>query len=266
MKTREMIPPHLQLRDMQEMQDDPPSLIMERYILQLFYHKSVCILHRKYWKSTATDTLQSTYFYSRKTCITSAMALLDHQATMHRSSQPSGKMRRMKWCHFSLANHDFLLAAMIVCLDLMSIIRSDPESGLPDCIISETEKIDTIKRSKAIWTEVVGECRDARRAVDILTGVLSKLSARFEDKKILNTNGTEIPISASATNPTADSLRFSPYFTDQFGLGIPLIADAPTADNIPMEGSFLESFGSDPDLCTDFDWVRLLDVLLSGFC
>ena len=194
----------------------------------------------------------------------SAMALLDHQASMHRASQPGGIMRRMKWFHFSLTNHDFLLAAMIVCLDLMS--RSNPQSGLPDCIIPDIEKINAIKGSKAIWTDVVGECKDARRAVDILTGVLRKLSARFEDKRILTTNINDIPISASATNPTADSLRFSPYFTDQFGLGIPLIADLPPADDIQMQGSFLDSLESDSNIPADFDWVSSLSVTLPSSC
>ena len=37
---RVMIPPHLQLRTLEAMKDDPPSRIMERYIIQIFYPHS----------------------------------------------------------------------------------------------------------------------------------------------------------------------------------------------------------------------------------
>jgi hypothetical protein len=39
MEARANIPPHLQLRTLEEMANDPPYRVMERYIMQLFYHK-----------------------------------------------------------------------------------------------------------------------------------------------------------------------------------------------------------------------------------
>jgi hypothetical protein len=262
MEARELIPSHLQLRLLEEMQDDAPSLILERYIIQLFYHKAVCLLHRKYWKSSPTDS-DETFFYSRKASIASAMTLLSHQATMHRACRPGGPLTNMKWYHFAITNHDFLLAAMIICLDLISIERArrEPEPSTYDCIVPDIDKLSAIQRSRTIWSEVIDDCKDAKRAVSILSGVLGKLSTKAEEMK----NSAPEPISASATNPTADSLRFSPYFTDQFGIGIPLVADPPNGvdtvmhDNMPSSEGILDTLGSDwQTLPADFDWVRFL--------
>ena len=114
MEARELIPPHLQLRTLEEMRDDAPSQILERFIIQIFYHKAICLLHRKYWKSSPADS-DGTFFYSLKTSLASAMSLLNHQDTMHRACRPGGPLVSMKWYHFAIFNHDFLLAAMIIC-------------------------------------------------------------------------------------------------------------------------------------------------------
>jgi hypothetical protein len=163
----------------------------------------------------------------------------------------------MKWYHFPITNHDFLLAAMILCLDLMSIIRRGDRPDVPDFFIAESAKFQAIQKSRAIWAEIVDDCRDARRAVSILTSVLNKLSAtKEEQKKAANAPETKDILSASATNPNVDSLRYSPYFTDQFGLGIPLIAGQPTEVDVNMETDFLETLGSDLKIPGDFNWVR----------
>ena len=40
MEARANIPPFLELRTLEEMANDPPSRVMERYIMQLFYNKA----------------------------------------------------------------------------------------------------------------------------------------------------------------------------------------------------------------------------------
>lgn len=54
---------------------------------------------------------------------------------------------------------DFLLAAMILSLDILSIDQS-PEAS-PSNFLLEVEKHDAIKRSRIIWTEVLDHCKDA---------------------------------------------------------------------------------------------------------
>ena len=258
MEARANIPTHLQLRTLGEMANDPPSRVMERYILQLFYHKAICLLHRKYWSAVPSQTVHNTWYYSRQSCVGSSLALLDHQATMHRAAQPGGLLQNMKWHHFPITNHDFLLAAMILCLDLKSIAQRGDKNDIPDCLIPESDKIQAIRNSRATWAQVVDDCRDARRAVNILTSVLNKLSShREEQKRAVNALETKDVLSASCTNPNVDSLRYSPYFTDQFGLGIPLLADQPTGVDTNMETDFLDTLGSDFTMPEGFNWVRI---------
>lgn len=156
----------------------------------------------------------------------------------------------------------------------MSIQRSkkDPTWNSYDCIVPEIDKLNAIEKSRSIWSEVVDDCKDAKRAVNILNGVLSKLTMKAEEIKNSGPSKAEIPISASATNPTADSLRYSPYFTDQFRLGIPLIADQPSGGDTVMRdavlatGGILDTLGSDLHLPADFDWVSKHTFHLNNLC
>ena len=260
METRNIIPSHLQLRTLSEMAHDPPSKIMERYILQAFWHKSVCVLHRKYWNSKPShhQANEGPFFYSRKTCVASSMELLGFQESMHQASRPGGCLFTMKWYNFTSTKHDFLLAAMVICLDLMSTNNFGCDAQGQVCTVTPAEKLNAIHKSRAIWAEIVDESLDAKRAVSILDAVLKKLSAKMQDQTQKDGfTAMDAPVSASATNPTVDTLRYSPYFTDQFGLGVPLIAEPQIEEDIFMQNSVLNSLGSDFMAPSDFDWVCL---------
>ncbi|KAH8687675.1 hypothetical protein BGZ60DRAFT_362754 [Tricladium varicosporioides] len=254
MQAREGIPPHLKLGTLEEMKDDPPPLIMEKYILELFYHKAICVLHRKFWDGAPANTPKGTFYYSRKTCVSSALSLLHHQALMHRGCQPGGPLVKMKWYHFAITNHDFLLAAMILCLDVMSM-RKIVWAGveLPDCVITEEEKLSGIRQSREIWGDIVDDCRDAKRAVAILDAVLVKLSAKKEAERPMNTlPPLQVPVPTS--NQNLESLRCHQYFTNTFGFGMPNPGPLSGGD-IVMQDDFLDTVGPDLTIPQDFNWV-----------
>jgi hypothetical protein len=117
--------------------------------------------------------------------------------------------------------------------------------------------LNAIKRSREIWAEVIDECRDARRAVNILASVLKKLMTKIETLNLTLPAPLQIsaPLSASATNLHQDPFRYSPYFTDQFGLGIPLIGKDTTNNDTVMEDDFLDTLGSDLTIPAEFNWV-----------
>lgn len=174
----DMIPSYLQVRPLDGMQNDRPSRVMERYLLMLLYNKVICLLHRKYWNERTQDAPNECAFhYSRKTCVSSAMVLLEQQSAMHQASQPGGVLAAMKWYHFPVANHDFLLAAMILSLDLMGLANDPNLHG--DCIIEAFEKFHNIKKSRDIWAEIVDDCKDARRAVRLLDRIIPTLIVGF---------------------------------------------------------------------------------------
>jgi len=171
---------------------------------------------------------------------------------MHHASAAGGCMEKMKWYHFSIINHDFLLAAMIVSLDLMSFLKVNG-AVRAECWISGLERLNAIKRSREIWAKAIDECRDARRAVTILTSVLKKLSTKVDALSFAPLENSA-PLSASAINPVIDPLKYIPYCTTQFGQGIPLIGKDPT-NNDTMEVDFLDTLGSDLTVPAEFNWV-----------
>ncbi|KAG4436745.1 hypothetical protein IFR05_007763 [Cadophora sp. M221] len=256
----QMIPSHLQFGTLDEMKNDLSSRIMEKFILKSFWHKSVCILHRKYWDCAPTDTPQNAqWVYSRKSSLVSALAMLELQKTMHQASAPGGCMSKMKWYHFSITNHDFLLAAMIICLDLMSV-------EVPECVMPAEQKLDAIRKSRAIWVEIVDDCRDAKRAVKVLTAVLEKLSKKFtyhatatsrsSASQALALNTTSAAFEpANQTNQNVDSLRYNAYFTEHVGLGMPSLSEeSPSNSDSLMQDNFLDVFSADLTMPSDFDW------------
>lgn len=250
---RLMIPPYLQLGTPDEMKDDPPSRIMERYILQVTYHKAVCILHRRFWDIRPTENTTGTDFYSPNSCIRSSISLLEHQAAMHCASATGGCLEKMKWYQFSLINHDFLLAAMIVSLDLMSFLKGNGIDR-PDLWISGLERLNAIKRSKDIWAEVIDKCRYARRAVVILTSVLEKLSSKVDSLSLLAPENSAL-LSASLRNSFVDSLSHNIHSTTQFEQWISPIQQDHTNNETFAEVGSLETFGSDLALPAEFNWV-----------
>ena len=267
MAAREKLPPRLQLRAIEDMRNDPPSLIMERCIIQQFYHKAICLLHRKYWRSSPTDS-DGSFFYSLKVSLGSAMALLNLQELMHRASQPGGPLKSMKWYHFAITNHDFLLAPMIVCLDLMNIqinrqnAKHTPKSH--SCLVMEIEKLNAVEKSRTIWSEVVNDCKDAKRAVNILDSVLGKLKLKVEESQSSLPSNPQMPLSAS--NPGADCLKFNPSFTTQYPFGLPMVANPPDLSGTVMRDDtisswgFLDTLGSDLNMPANFDWVSFMTL------
>ncbi|KAL3422558.1 fungal specific transcription factor domain-containing protein [Phlyctema vagabunda] len=283
MKMREEVPAHLHLKSLQEMHGDASHVILERYVIQQFYHKSICVLHRKYWN---VASLEPGGLYSRFTCVASAISLLDLQATMHEASVPGGLLEKIKWYHFSIANHDFLLAAMILSLDLVCEQKSVDEEAAKTTYLSwatPSEKILTLKRSLAVWTDVAEECSDAKRAIHIFNAVLKELRSKPEYSQFFSPQPDPLPsLTAVQKDPAAGSAQpenagqwnTDPFFQKQFsisvpGTGIPGNEDTVAAsenfngNSLALDGGLWEAFGTDMDLPTDFDW-EAWDQFING--
>ena len=126
-ETRATHPPLLQMRSFHESARDPANQIMQRLGLEMIYLRSLFVLHRRF---IAKARENPRYAYSRRTCIDASMELLSHQATLRQESQPGGRLRSVKWYISSLTTHDFLLAAMLVCLDLYHTMESERKGSI----------------------------------------------------------------------------------------------------------------------------------------
>jgi hypothetical protein len=79
------------------------------------YRKSLCVLHRTY---LSFDKSNARFRSSRDICRDSALRILDLHAEFDREAQPGGRLHEDRYMVSSLTLHDFLIAAMVISLDL----------------------------------------------------------------------------------------------------------------------------------------------------
>lgn len=94
---------------------DDGHTIMHRLILELMYRKTLCILHRQYLSVKKED---ARYNVSREICRDAASRIMDLHIEFDQELRPGGRMYEDRFMVSSLTLHDFLVAAMIICLDL----------------------------------------------------------------------------------------------------------------------------------------------------
>lgn len=178
-------PPLLKMRTFQESARDPANLIMQRLGLEMVYLRSLFVLHRRF---IARGRESPRYAYSRRTCLDAAMELLDHQATLHRESQPGGRLRSVKWYISSLTTHDFLLSAMLVCLDLYHTAESErkarstnqPTSPLVADVYDKGRReqmLQAVEHCITIWEAVRDQSMEAYKGSVALRVMVENLKA-----------------------------------------------------------------------------------------
>lgn len=168
------LPAFLRIRTMNMSIMDPADLIMQRYNLELLYQKARCVLHRKYLIINRSDLR---YAYSRWSCVDAATQILRHQNDIYHETQPGGQLHRDRWFVTSLTSHDFLLAAMILCLELSSKTGQDSSSNVhpsSDSLRFEGrhELLRALETSYSIWMAFNEVSPEARKASKVLEAML----------------------------------------------------------------------------------------------
>ncbi|KAI9669011.1 MAG: hypothetical protein M1831_000603 [Alyxoria varia] len=195
-EVRTHIPPHLQMKSREEQAFDSPSIIMQRHTLDLLYHKGQVMLHRKFLTKAREN---SKFDYSRRTCIDSCMEMLNHQFTLHTECQPGGVIHKLPWSVTStLAHGDFLLAAMMVCLDMYFTAEAESKGEATDEGNQwTTERRDSmfsaIENAVSIWDSLRDQSMEAYKASTILTVMLDKLRNHRTLRQQLNANFSFVP-------------------------------------------------------------------------
>ena len=214
-----LVPSHLQHQSAEDSTLDPANLIMQRYSLDLLYHKSQCALHRKYL-SRARESPR--YAYSRRTCIDACMEMLGHQFTLHAECAPGGRLRAVTWTTTtSLTTHDFLIAAMIVCLDLYHTAQAEAQghtSGeMYEWAVERREAMfEVIKRAVAIWETLKDTSMSAYKASTILKIMLEKLQNHQILRQQLHNNFSFV----STANGVAPDGHVAPEHSAAMTLGM----------------------------------------------
>ncbi|KAI7070291.1 hypothetical protein KC317_g22309, partial [Hortaea werneckii] len=155
------VPPSLQMpEDSTAIITDPPEQLMCRFNLDLLYLKTKTVLHRRYmlvpYEKLSPSEQEFGIGASRRLCTECALRVLQHHHTIYTASQVGGQLESVKWYMGSISTHDFLLAAMIICLEL-SKQMSDPAFGRhPETMLACPRRgamMEALERSQKIWSE-----------------------------------------------------------------------------------------------------------------
>lgn len=175
------LPPHLRPRPLADAPLDPASLLLQRLHLDVLHHKTRCVLHRRFLARARTNPR---YAPSRRAAIDAAMALLRTQALLHREARPGGRLHALHRFVSALQRSDFLLGAMIVCLELNSEASASSAAaggaGRYDrCFWTAAQRADMVgalEEALALWE--AEPSIEAFKAAKILRIMLEKLRAQ----------------------------------------------------------------------------------------
>ena len=153
------IPPVLNLPDINEIVTDPPEQLMCRINLKLLVLKTRIILHRNFMLIPLEQLSEAEQARgigtSRMICVESALEVLYLQHSIHAESQLGGKLYTVQWYMGSISTHDFLLAAMVVCLNLSQQISEDDQLRLIGNALwcpRRQAMADALEKSYELWT------------------------------------------------------------------------------------------------------------------
>jgi hypothetical protein len=176
----ETIPPNMQMRDFSQSIADPIDIVMQRYSRELLYQKCRSVLHRRFISMGRRDP---TYSYSRLACLDSAARTMRHQYVLHIESQPLGRLSKDRWLFTSLTTHDFLLAAMILCLELSYMLKSEKSPSQEAPIqqgFTKEQLLEILRTSRRIWEQHRRESAEANRAFQIISRMLTMATGTSE--------------------------------------------------------------------------------------
>ncbi|CAO1606326.1 hypothetical protein XANCAGTX0491_009825 [Xanthoria calcicola] len=236
-EARAELPPHLRLRPLEDCGDGDGAIIMQRYFLSMLYHKGQCVLHRKFLSRAREN---NKYAHSRRTCVDSSMELLAHQATLHYESQPGRRLHDVRVQLSSLTSHDFLLAAMIISLDLGQGAEADRQGRDSADLYTwgaerREEMIRALETSIEIWKETRDTSMESYKASEILTVMINKIRTCVQ----ANANGRQAPMTPFPFPSMTNGNTTSPY-------GPPQIEDKPE-HSAAMTLGMLSSGGLTPN-------------------
>ncbi|KAK1456158.1 fungal specific transcription factor domain-containing protein [Colletotrichum cuscutae] len=168
-RAHEEIPPVLRDRSFTLSVEDTVDLIMQRLWIELMYLKARIVLHRRYFTLGRKDIR---FAHSRFACINAATKILEIQFNVNEEYKPGGRLSRERWFVSSLSTHDFLLADMMLCLELSHLLR--PEGRNTTGIhIDKEPLLSILQASRDIWKSNRKDSSEAVRAFKILSRMLS---------------------------------------------------------------------------------------------
>ncbi|RVX72164.1 hypothetical protein B0A52_04762 [Exophiala mesophila] len=243
------IPPFLAMKPLCLSMSDEPYLIFQRINIELMYRKNLMILHRNY---ISYERSNPGYEHSRNTALEASLQVLELQADLDNAAKPGGLLHHDEWVPSSVNYHDFLLAAMIACLDLYESHRQGVYVNIDGSARdTQVRTCRALSIAHGIWLSRVNSDKDALRAATMLGVMFTKFpipSGALEDLSQENSNF--IP-SDSQNGSYVSSLEFTD--TSKTGSGASHFQEPPD-DNAAFEALLKDS---------ELDW-GMIDKFIMG--
>lgn len=173
---RDSLPSLYKVKPVGESLLDSPSTILRRMSIDQMLHSGLCVLHRRLLPLAPSNPEHS---HSRKTVIDAALLLLDYQATTHYQSGPAGPWAGYSWLATSVIRHDYLLAAMLICLDLRQGIDGITDLASSDITLwghdRHEEMVTALETSYHVWRASKDISIDAFRASEAVAVLLKTI-------------------------------------------------------------------------------------------
>jgi hypothetical protein len=169
------------------------------------------------------------------------MEMLRHQATLHNESRPGGRLSSVKWFVSSLTSNDFLMAAMIVALDLYQSAEAERQGRRASNDVYDwsherrTNMLQTLENSRSIWATLQDSSMEALKAYGVLSAMLGSLQSHEAQLRqaTASANGFESKPYASNSVTNGDDASVAPEHSAAMTLGL-LSSGAMTGDAANM--------------------------------
>lgn len=220
---RAQFPPHLKISPLYDI-SEPPQDYMTRFHLDILYQKILCVLHRNY---IPRGRQNPRYAHSRRTAIEASLAMLHHLESLHRETQPGGRLEDLK-CHVaSLALKDFNYPAALVAVELRYSSREAHETPISPFTQTgyictpeqQREMLRTLEITRDIWQGMSHMSVDAYKAGAVLKILIeSAKMARPREPSRSATPGAGVRL--TGINSFVDSQDMRPEQSAALGLGM----------------------------------------------
>ncbi|KUJ11858.1 uncharacterized protein LY89DRAFT_214223 [Mollisia scopiformis] len=173
-RTFQDTPAYWKLQDFNDVDNESPSLVNRRIQLDFLYNQGMCVLHRKFF---AQGRLDARFERSYTRCRDSAIALLAQQHFLFTQAQVKGSLIARHWYRVSYTSHSFILATMILVLDIR---HRRAEARAKDIFIKctlEANACMALQNACVIWKQKADE-KDSAEAVkvyQVLSNMLNTL-------------------------------------------------------------------------------------------
>lgn len=223
-ETYDSISDKVKLGSFEECKQYPATEILHRLSLDLMMLKGLIMLHwhhvvsNKGPMSTETDNNvlqdsdnQDYRKQAYKSCVKSALRLLDFQSFIDWESRPGGALFIIRSQVSSVPAHDFSMATIVLVANMYRLVGVDDAAGSAE----EREETETaLRRSHAIWVTKSAVSKDAAKVTGVLDVLFEKLDAGSRQGSANNADSNSTMLLDSSDITFLEGFGLLPYLQD----------------------------------------------------